>query len=302
MNYFSRIKTICSRFFKSFRYDYDPPNAQCSPPLSLNSAIRDCSNQGKLLILNLTMNGEKIDVPLDFPEEDYIVYSAPFNSRSTFNLARNFQIDTLPFVGLFFCRTKNAIDIQLIDKIVDVEDYLRVGNHFRRLSRELYERRDKYVINEESRSIITDQDQEFNEVLREVQEKEEIQKQKMLREEKIKENKKQKVDQALKRYNSMPCPPPKGDPKTVSIKFMLTGKQSKVREFSSSDEAKLLYDFVSIEYAPNQPKIKFGFPQRTLSMQDMEKTLSELRFAKKETVFVESDDEEEEEEEEKVEE
>lgn len=297
MNYFGRLKGIFGRFFKSFRYDYDPPYAQCSPPISLSRAINDCSQQGKLLILCLTLNGEKVNVPLDFPEEDYIVYSAPFNSRSTFDLARNFQVDSVPFVGLFFCRTKNASDVQLIDKIADVDDYLKVGSHFRRLSRELYDRRDKYVMNEEARLILTDQDQEYNQVLRKAQEMEEIEKKKKEHEEKIKQDKIEKKDRAIRRYNSMPAPPSKGDPQSISVRFMLTGKPTKEREFKMSDEAQLLYDYVSIDYAPNQPVIKYGYPPRALSMQDMDKTLSDLRFAKKETVFVESDDEEEEEEE-----
>lgn len=298
MNYFSRLKGICGRFIKSFRYDYEPPNTQCNPPQQLLTVIRDCSNQGKLLIINLTLNGEKINIPLDFPEEDYIVYSAPFNSKCTFNYVRNFQIDTLPFVGVFFCRTKEVSDVQFLIKIVNLNDLNNVAAIFRRLSRELYERRDRYVITQESRIIINDQDQQYNEILLEAQKNEEIQRQQEIRETEIEKNKQAKIKHALKRYNSMPAPPPRDDPKTVSVKFMITGKQAKVREFRATDTARLLYDFVSIDYAPETPKILYGFPQRTLSQSDLDRTLSDLKFAKKETVIVQSDDDEEEEEEE----
>ncbi|OHT11077.1 hypothetical protein TRFO_04012 [Tritrichomonas foetus] len=109
------------------------------------------------------------------------------------------------------------------------------------------------------------------------------------------ENREQKVQNALRRYNSMPAPPPKDSPHKLSVKFMIANQPPKFREFFITDKAKLLYDYVSVDFAPNEPKITFGFPTKTLSTQDFEKTFAELKFAKKETVFVDSDDDEEEE-------
>lgn len=247
-------------------------------------------------MLHLTKNRDRVQVPLDLPQDNFTVVTAPFNSKFAYEISRFFEIDSLPFIGLFFCPTSSPWDAQLIDKIVDVEDVFRTSVHVERsgLARELAERRSRFAQKESTRVIINEQDTAYEEVLREAQKRKE-EKRRAKAEIVQKEQAKQaKVSHALRRFKSMPAPPPSETADTVAIRFVIDGKQPKTRLFMKSDKAQLLFDYVAVDCAPEVPVIKFGFPPRVLQKADLDKTLAELRFARKEIVTVEPNDEEEE--------
>ena len=134
MNIFNTFKKL----IKSIDYSYIPPNSLSKNQITLNEAILECSKKGKLLVLYLTKNNIKIKPNLEFPNEDFLVFISPINSKSVYEIIKSFPIKNLPFVGLFYCPTNNYNDVQLIDQIIDNDDIIRAGQHFNKLKNKLY--------------------------------------------------------------------------------------------------------------------------------------------------------------------
>lgn len=292
MTYVKRTLELLKRFVQSFNQNYVPQMSECETPTSLEEAVTTCYKRGMLLVLNLTVHGKKVNVPLELPKDDFMVFTAPYNSKSVYDIVRRLSIDTLPFVGLFFCPTMQAVDMQLIIKIADQNDALCAPHYFQEFSRELMERRARYEVREATRNIVNEQDREYEEVLKEAQRREAEEARKIEEQRKLQEEIKLKRSVALKRHSSLPAV--EGDPKDmITIRFLISGREPKTRVFLKTDKVSSLYDFVAIETAPKEPVLKFGFPTRTFSMDDRQKTLEEMKFVRRETVLVEDDEEEE---------
>lgn len=295
-----KIVRCFSLLKKCLSYAYEPPGSHCNPPQSIQSAVSECSDQGKLLILHLSLNEQTANFIQELSNEDFVIFSSPFNSRASFHITRNLPVSSLPFVGLFYCPSRNTSDVQLVDTFKNANEFSRIRGHFRRFSSFLQERRNQYISREVARTIVIDQDAEYNEILHQAQLIERKKQEELEKERKKEENKQQKINNALRRFNSLPNPPPKDDALTYDVQFIISNQKPKIRTFKATDEVSLLYDFVAVDVAPNTPVIKVGFPPRTLTRDDFHKSLSDLQFAKKQTVFVTSDDDEEEEEEETI--
>lgn len=292
MNYFSRIIKCTKLLFHSFSFQYDPPMSQCNPPQSLLSAIVECSQRGKLLILHLTINKKAIETPINLPEDDFLIYTAPFNSRVAFDISRGFAIDSLPFAGLFFCPSGSPSDVQLIDKIVDLEDVARARQHFRRYQNEMYDRRANYIAHESNRNIINDQDSEFLEAERLARQQEEEERRLQELERQKEERIRQKERELEEKLKNLPPEPSPDDPDKVTIKFVLPNGEHKVRKFSRSNSLTVMHDFVAPIGGPvKKPIISYGFPIRSVSQDMNNRTFKdEVDFHKSETVYVEFDD------------
>jgi len=283
MGYFFQVADCLKRLVASFHFSYSPPCEVDTEVRSLATAISDCYNQGKLLVLHLT-DKSKISLKLDLNEEDFIVYTAPFNSSKVYEVARCFPINGLPFVGLFYCPTSNYNDAQLIDKIVDIDDLLRTGVHLNRLKNTLYERRSNYVIRETERNVLTDQDVAYEEALLEMKRLEEEEIQKMANIEEMKRRKQLIIDECERRFHKLPSEPSSNDPNSITLKISLPNSEPKIRRFMKTDPLQFLYDYVAFDGAPNPPKIKFGFPPQ--KVKNLERTFEEYQFMKKDSVFV----------------
>ena len=296
MSYFSHLFSNVKLLFNSFSYNYDPPNSRFDPQSTLNSAIIECSNQGKLLLLRLTESNQDMENSLNLPPESFLIYQIPYNSRHSFQITSDLPISSFPFTGLFFCPTSNPKNMRLLFTVNTTNDFLKVPSFYDELAADLIERRERYHATQVAREILTNQDQEYQEVLNEAKKIEEERHKKEERERVIENHKEIKKSAALKRYNLLPSQIDHNDPSAITIRCMIANKTQKERIFSKNEPARNLYDFVNIDFAPEDPKIMFGFPSRTLTTNDLDKTFAELGFSKKETVFVDSNDSDEEEE------
>lgn len=294
MNYLRSIGRAISLLAHSFTYSYVPPLAECTLPMTLAEAVSECSIRGKLLVLHLTKNKRTVDVSVDLPEETFVILTAPFNSPFAYEASRFFDLDSLPFIGVFFCPTSSPSDAQLINRITTENDIRVVLRQLEtsHLAVELAGRRSRFEQRESSRVLINEQDSAYEEVLREAQRRKEEKRRIKQANAKKEEEKQTKVAYALKRYHSMPAEPQPDTSDTVLIQFLIDGKDTKRRVFRKSDKAQMLLDFVAVDCAPHEPVLRFGFPARSLSPNDRDKTLAELGFARKEIVTVEPDDDE----------
>lgn len=298
MSYFSRIVESLSRLGRSFFFGYIPPGDSGEVKLSLSNAIKDCYNQGKLLVVHLTKNGVGVFPEIVLPEDNFLVLTAPFNSRTMYEIARYFPVNSLPFAGLFYCPSPDHSQIQLLDKIVDMEDLLRCGQHFVNLQGVLLERRSIAIAKSFERRVIVDQDAEFRaleeEALRQQEEKEQIK----IKEEEEKKQSEEKQKHVLVRYNSIPVEPPEGAPGVITIRITLPGNEMKIRRFHRDDSVQILFDYVAKDAFPQIPDIKYGFPPQRLV--NYSQTFAEAKFARKEAAYVifrgegESDEEDDE--------
>ncbi|KAH0786900.1 UBX domain containing protein [Histomonas meleagridis] len=288
--FLSKVGHGIKSLFRSFKESYVPSQAFCETDKTLRSSICDCSNQGKLLILHLTYNGVESQITFDPPHEDYIIFKAPYNSKNAYEISRSLPINSLPFLGVFFCPSSNVSDIRKLFEISSQNDLNRLYRLSRPLQNELLKRRRRYQNSQQSRDIIIDQDREYNEILAQVQREEAEVAQKKAEEEAEKEYEENVRLTALCRFNSLPPEPPQDSPETIKIRCMITGKPAKMRGFSKSDPAQLLFDFVWVDFAPMKPTIKFGFPPKELKEEDADKTFGELGFSRRETVQVDTEE------------
>jgi hypothetical protein len=289
--YFSRVWEVSQLFIKSFKRGYVPLKSHCAEKRPLASVIAECSDRGKLLILHLTLHEKSVQLPLQLSDEDYLIYVAPFNSAAAYDVSRTYPIDSLPFLGVFFCPSKSPNEAQFIDRVQTLDDRARIPRHFLRYQAQLHDRRSYFVAHQMDHSLRTEQDDEFQAVIREQKAQEAAKRREAEIAAQKQEIKQTRIHTALQRHNSVPVVSPSANPNDViALRFVVKDKEPKVRQFLKTDSVQTLYDYIGVETAPKQPILKIGMPVRVLSEQDMGKSLAEIKLARKDTIWVHSDD------------
>lgn len=288
MNYFKSIAHAFKFLANSFNEGYVAPNAHAVIKKELSKVIRDCSEQGKLLILNLTLNGTPVISDIRLDEENFVIYTSPYNAKGTFETARSLPINQLPFCGLFLCPTADISEIVLVDKFATREDLIRADSFFLENRESLLETRTQYVIKHEVREERDDQDYLYHKLEREQIERQE-------EEERLEQLAKQKekqielmIENAKKKFENLPPEPDATDAGVITIRCKLPDGQTKTRRFLPTQKLQLLSDFVQVDIAPNVPVLKYGFPPKLI--EDLSKLFQDETFKSKDMVIVESHD------------
>jgi hypothetical protein len=201
------------------------------------------------------------------------------------------SIGSLPFVGVFFCPTRSPGDAELLDKVTDIEGVFRAVKHLEVKKRELLRRRGRYTMKESARNIISEQDLQYEEALREAVRQEEEEKRKEEENRRKEQMSRECIEDAKKRFENLKNFQD-GVGSKITIRFRRIGKGEKERDFWTGDDVARLFDFVDIDVAPKKTILKF--PGSGKEIRDgCGQALGELGFGRKEIIMVESDDEEE---------
>ena len=285
MQYFNSVISCLKRLTEGFSESYIPPGTSKPNGPTLKQVITDCSKQGKLLLLNLT-NGDKTALrSIHLPEENFVIYTAPFNQIGTYETARFMPVSCLPFCGLFLCVTPLPADCTLLDTFSKETDLSRAIQHFMDNLELLMHRRDEYEARQENINIVVDQDFEFNRL-----EKEALEEQAREEREKLEQEKREKEIKELEmtvraRFAALPPEPSATEKEIVTLRCKMPTGETKTRSFMKSHPVQYLYDYVAIDTYPKLPVLKYGFP--TKRAKELSKTFAQEGFAKKETVIVE---------------
>lgn len=285
MQYLKSIGFCLKQLVEGFKGTYVPPGVIQPEKGTLKSAITDCSKQGKLLVLNMTLNGQSALQKISLPEENFIIYSAPFNAKGTYETARFMPISKLPFCGLFICASPAEGDCTLLDTFSKESDLERATQHFMDNIEPLMHRRDQYESRQQNINLVVDQDLEFKELEKQaIEEQERAEKEQQEKENREKEMKElEKTVQS--RFAALPQEPEMG-PDVVTLRCKLPSGVTKTRSFLKSHPIQYLYDFVAVDTYPDLPVIRYGFPVR--KVKELTKTFGQENFARKEAVVIEA--------------
>jgi hypothetical protein len=249
-------------------------------------------------MLHLTHRGRCVPLAIHhLPEEDFLVYTSPFTSPAAYSAGRDLVAGPLPFLGLFFCPTASPGDAKLLNRLCDTDDLLQVEAHLRRLRRELVARRDTFQAKQSNRTIVNEQDLAYEAALAEQQRREDEQRAAEERKKTEEAERQERLSAAAARHDALRPVPRDANPADVTtVKFILPDREPKIRDFLKSDAVQSLFDFIDIDVAPLLPVLVFGFPPTRInrSKQWAGKTLTELKFTKKEVMRVVTDDDGEE--------
>lgn len=267
---FGRVKTLLS----SFSEGYQPPSTEVQLSDSLKSVIAQCYDTGRLLIIQLTNGDKKLFDEINMPEEDFIVYNAPFNSIDAFDICRFLPVNKLPFAGLFYCQTRDHTGLHLLEPLSEDRDLLKCGHYITVFGEPLYEARARYLRSSEEREELDYIDRSYQDLVEKDEELQRVEKEKQEAEEQVKLLEKRKelaVEQARLNYEKLP-PEPEDGPDVILLMINFLGGEipSKKRKFLKTQTLQSLFDYVYYYTAPNKPLMFACIPQRRLL--DMSKT------------------------------
>lgn len=305
MNYLKSIANNLKLLIKSFSSNYDPPGALSDNPQTLKEAIQICSEQGKLLIVHMTKNGEKINVPLDFSPMNYMVYTTPFNSREAFDVTQGISSSSLPYAGLYFCSSSKPQGLEFLQSITTFESLNTVSDCFESKMNILINKQEDYRDRMMRQQILQEQNQNIDILEQQIAAQEQMEKEQEEEDKRKRDMIESIIDEAQKRFNKLsPEPDPSNNDK-ITIKAMLPVSGSKIRSFLSTDPIQSLFDWLDIDFVPSEISITFGFPQKTIRHKDysiLQQSFKQGGFMKNDTITISLDEEDEEEEEEEKEE
>jgi hypothetical protein len=279
------VRYCLRQLVKGFNKDYVPPGVVQPENGTLKRAITDCSKQGRLLLLNLTINSKSALRNISLPEENFIIYSAPFNSRGTYETARYLPITKLPFCGLFICASPAEGDCTLLDTFNKESDLERATQHFMDNLEPLMRRRNEYEMRQENINIVVDQDYEYKRLEKEALEEQEAAERERREREKQEQEIREMANTVRARFSALP-PEPEDSPDVITIRCKLPSGAVKTRSFLMSHPIQYLYDFVAVDTYPEVPIIRFGFPMR--KVKELSRTFAQESFTRKEAIVIQT--------------
>lgn len=284
MEYLKKVLRSITLLPKTFRYSYVPPCNSDDSSVNLLDAIRECSEQGKLLIVHLTKDGAKAVPRLELPTEDFLIVTGSFNSNTMYAIARFFPIIHLPYCGLFYCPSEDFSQIQLLDEISQIEDIIKCQQHYINFQDRLLEKRYAYNARIKEEKSVEEQKIQFHELetqlLIQQMEKENLSK----KEEEKKLEETLHRHQLIQKYNNLPKEPDENDDKVISIRFILPGNKIKTRMFHREEKLSNVYDYLAVDAFPQTPSISVGFPPQKISNLDL--TFDDLKLSSREAFYV----------------
>lgn len=288
MNYLKSIVSVFKFLKNSFNDNYIAPGGLAVIEKELSKVIRDCSEQGKLLILNLTLEGKATIPKIFLDEENFTIYTSPYNAKGTYETARSLPIPYLPFCGLFLCPTAQVSEAVLVDKFVTREDLIRADSFFLENRDALLDTRTQYLIKHERVTERNDQDDLYHKLERETLERQEEEEKMERLQQEQQQQLKDSVKIAAENFEKLPPEPDASEPGVIILRCKLPSGETKTRRFLPSQKLQLLYDFVFVDIAPDVPVIKYGFPSKVI--EDFSKKFEDETFKAKDMVLVEPHD------------